>query len=97
MSDSLQPYGLYLAPLSMGFLRQEYWSGLLCPPPGDLPDPGTEAVSRMFPTLAGGFFTTNATWEALHKAIISNICQSHNFIRLLRDYEDLWKLFHMDN
>ena len=44
-----------LAPLSMGFSRQEYWSVLLFPPPGDLPDPGIELVS---PALAGGFFTT---------------------------------------
>ena len=49
-------------PLSMGFSRQEYWSGLLCPPPGDLPDPGIEPVSLMCPALAGGFFTTSATW-----------------------------------
>ena len=70
----------------MGFSRQEYWSGLPCPSPGDPPDPGTEAASLMSPTLAGGFVTTNATWEGLHTAIIPNICQSHNFIRLLRDY-----------
>ena len=43
------------APLSTGFSRQEYWSGLPFPPPGDLPDPGIKAVS---PALAGGFFTT---------------------------------------
>ena len=43
------------APLSIGFSRQEYWSGLPCPPPGDLPDPGNEPVSFMFPELAGGF------------------------------------------
>ena len=42
------------APLSMGFSRQEYWSGLPLLPPGDLPDPGIEPVS---PKLAGGFFT----------------------------------------
>ena len=42
------------APLSMGFPRQEYWSGLPFPPPGDLPDPGIEPVS---PALAGRFFT----------------------------------------
>ena len=45
-------------PLSMGFSRQEHWSGLPCPPLGDLPDPGTELVSLLSPTLAGGFFTT---------------------------------------
>ena len=52
------------APLSMGFSKQEYWNGLSCPPPGDLPNPGTEPESLMSPALAGGFFTTNATWEA---------------------------------
>ena len=45
------------APLSMGFSRQEHWNGLLCPPPGDLPDPGMEPVPLMPSTLAGGFFT----------------------------------------
>ena len=54
----------YQAPQSMGFSRQEYWSGLPCPTLGDLPDPGLEPESLMFPALAGGFFTTNAAWEA---------------------------------
>ena len=44
------------APLSMGFSRQEYWNGLPCPPPGDLPNPGIEPMSLMSPALAGGFF-----------------------------------------
>ena len=35
-----------------------------CPPPGDLPDPGTEPAYLMSAALAGGFFTTSATWEA---------------------------------
>ena len=48
------------APLSVGFSRQEYWSGLLCCPPGDLPDPGIEPLSLSFPALAGRFFTTNS-------------------------------------
>ena len=51
-------------PLSIGFSRQEYWSGLPCPPPGDLPDPEIELESLMSPALAGGFFTTSATWKA---------------------------------
>ena len=51
------------APLSMGFSRKEYWSGLPCPPPGDLPDSGIEPVSLTSPALAG-FFTTSANWEA---------------------------------
>ena len=49
------------APLSMGFSRQEYWSGLPCPPPGDLPNRGIEPTTLMSPALAGGFFTTSAT------------------------------------
>ena len=52
-------------PLSMGFSRQEYWSGLPFPPPGDLPDPGIEPATFMSPALAGRFFTTSAIWEAL--------------------------------
>ena len=52
------------APLSMGFSRQEYWSGLPCPPPGDLPDSGIEPTSLKSPALAGRFFTTSATREA---------------------------------
>ena len=47
------------APLSMGFSRQEYWSGLPCPPPRDLPDPGIESSSLTSPALTGGFFTTS--------------------------------------
>jgi len=39
-----------------GFSRQKYWSGLPCPPPGDLSDPGIEPVSLVPPALAGGFF-----------------------------------------
>ena len=53
------------APLSIGFTREGYWSGSPCPPPGDLPDPGIEPKSLMSPALAGGFFYTGATWEAL--------------------------------
>ncbi|ELR53965.1 hypothetical protein M91_16140, partial [Bos mutus] len=47
--------------LSMGFSRQEYWSGLPFPPPGDLPDLGIEPMSLISPALAGGFFTTSTT------------------------------------
>ena len=48
-------------PLSMGFSRQEYWSGLACPPPGDLPIPGMEPVSLTSPAMAGGLFTSSIT------------------------------------
>ena len=56
--------GARQAPLSMGFSRQEYWSGLPCPPLGNLPNPGIEPSSLVSPALAGGFFTTSTTWEA---------------------------------
>ena len=45
-------------PLSTEFSRQEYWSGLPFPPPGDLPHPGIEPLSLAFPALASRFFTT---------------------------------------
>ena len=51
--------------LSMGFSRQESWSGLLFPFPGDLPDLGIEPTFPESPLLAGGFLTTSAIWEAL--------------------------------
>ena len=54
VSNSLRRYGLYVAhqaPLSMGFSRQEYWSGLPYPPPGDLPNPGTEPMSPASPAV----------------------------------------------
>ena len=52
------------APLSMGFFRQEYCSGLPCHPLGALPNPGIEPTSLTSPASAGRFFTTSATWEA---------------------------------
>ena len=53
------------APLSVEFSRQEYWSGLPFPTPGDLPDPENEPKSVVSPALAGRLFATTATWEAL--------------------------------
>ena len=50
------------APLSMECSRQEYWSGLLCPPPV-IPDPGIESASLTSPSLGGRFFITSATWK----------------------------------
>ena len=49
--------GTHKAPLSMGFSRQKYWSGLPFPPPRDLPNPGIKPTSPVSPALAGGFFT----------------------------------------
>ena len=48
------------APLSMGFFRQEYWSGLPSPPPGEIPNPGIKPASPKSHALAGRFFTTGA-------------------------------------
>ena len=59
------------APLSIEFSRQEYGSGLLCLPPGDLPDPGIESRSLTSPALTGRFFTTSTTWEATHSTFSS--------------------------
>ena len=56
------------APLSMEFSRQEYWSGLPCPPRVDLPDPGTEPACLLFATLAGEFFTTAPPRKHSHHA-----------------------------
>ena len=56
---------VHQASLSMGFSRQEHWSGLPWPSPnpGNLPNPGIEPASLMSPALAGEFFTTSATRE----------------------------------
>ena len=52
------------APLFMEFSRQEYWSRLPFPSPGDLPHPGIKSTSLKSHALAGRFFTTSTTWEA---------------------------------
>ena len=59
------------APLSMGFFRQEYWSGLPVPTPEDLPNPGIELASPGFPALEGGFYITSPTWEVIYIATSS--------------------------
>ena len=51
------------APLSMGYSRQEHWSALPCPPPGNLPNPGIEPRSFTSPALVGRFFTTGDSWK----------------------------------
>ena len=53
------------ASLSMESFRQQYWSRLPFPTPGDLPDPGIEPASLVSSALADGVFTTSATWEAV--------------------------------
>ena len=56
----------YQAPLSLEFSRQEYWSGLLFPPPGDHPDPAIEPLPLASPALAGGFFMTVSSGKPEH-------------------------------
>ena len=60
------------APLSTGFIRQEYWSGLSRAPPGDLPNPGTEPVSLMSPALSLG----NATLTSKDRKISRKLSES---------------------
>ena len=67
------------ASLSMGFPRQEYWSGLPFPPPGHLPNPGIKPVSLTSPALAGGFFTT---WEAPMFLLVEDVfCTPKNSVK----------------
>ena len=73
--ETLQTVALQ-SPLSMRFSRHEYWSGLPCPPPGHLPDPGIEPMSLTSPALAGGFFTTSTTWEAPFTCFYYFMCKS---------------------
>ena len=47
-----------------GILQARNWSGWLCPPPGDLPDPGIKPASLLSPALTGGFFITSTAWKA---------------------------------
>ena len=53
----------------MGFSRHEYWSGLPCPSPGDLFDPGIEPESLKSPALAGRIFTTSTTWKTVWRLL----------------------------
>ena len=80
LQDSLWPYEL------KGFFRQEYWSGLPCPPPGDLPDPGIKPTSLTSPALAGVFFTRSSVWEGLLVQYYYLTCSSYsNFTNCLNN------------
>ena len=72
------------APLSTGFFRQEYWSGLPYLSPEDLPNPGIEPVSLMSPALAGGFLTTSATSEILTEFLQNQLLASRNSLSFSR-------------
>ena len=82
-------------PLSMGFSRQEYWSGLPCPPPGDLPNLVIKSRSLMSPALAGRFFTTSATWEAytdrhIHKITHIYACRC-KYVCIISTHINKWE------
>ena len=79
----------------MGFPRQEYWSGLPFPSPGDLPDPGIGPASLASPSLAGRFFTTKPPGEETLTSIIldhsilvlEKACGSHHPVSLVHRWE----------
>ena len=74
VSDSAVPWSVaHQAPLSMEFSRQEYWSGLPCPPPRDLPDPGIKSVSS---ALSGRCFITDAAAAAKSLQSCLTLCSS---------------------
>ena len=87
-----------LAPLSMEFFKQEYWSGLPCPPPGDLPGPGIEPVSLTSPALAGGcfcfcFFATGATWETrIPRWLYLFLSQPLRLTVFQGDFQSIWNV-----
>ena len=64
----------------MEFSRQEYWSGLSCPPPRDLPNPGIKLASPVFLALAGRFFTTSATWKSPSLLTLNNFTTSISLV-----------------
>ena len=65
-------------PLSKGVSRQEYWSGLPCPTPGDLPNQGIKSVSLASPALAGSFFISSTSWEATSFSAHGNSMKAGN-------------------
>ena len=76
--------------MSIGFSRQEYWSGLLCPPSSDLPDSGTEPASLTSLALVGS--TTSTTWEArrIGKYIFlkkNQVIMQHAYILVIKSYK----------
>ena len=79
-------------PLSMRFPRQEYWSGLPGPPPGDLPGRGMEPVSFMSPALAGGFSPASGSWEAPLRLCVC-MCLLSRFC-CVRHFATLWAVAH---
>ena len=80
------------AALSMGFSRQEYWSGSSFPSPGYPPDPGIEPRSLMSPALAGRLFTTGACWEE-RLTVSHSVVPELNYSRLRLCFVQSWLLW----
>ena len=107
MSNSLWPHGFtaYQAPLSMGFSRQEYWSGLPCPPPGGLSDPGIKPKSPALrvdslPSEPQGSPMTvfYNWWHHVHTALLlQNFHYSCIFLFIYKNFKInkliFWKIF----
>ena len=74
MSDSLLMNCRLPGSSSIGFSREEYWSGLPCPRLGYLPDPGIELTPLMSPALAGGFFTASTTICIEERSEVAQSC-----------------------
>ena len=96
---TVQLFAAHQSPLSMGFSRWEYCSGLPCPPPGDLPKPGIKPKPLTSPALAGRFFTTNNTWEAQGDSFPSHPLNeseqySQMFYMLPPKTKDTYKILH---
>ena len=81
------------APLSTGFSRQEYWSGLPSPPPGDLPDPRIKPTPLMCLALAGGSFTTRTTWEDVCVCVCVCVCVTYNTTRFVKERDSSLTIF----
>ena len=80
------------APLSMGSFRQEYWSKLPFPSPGDLPKPGIKPTSLVSPALAGIFFTTEPPGNPIHTHICAHIytCGVHTHTHSIQVRGEGW-------
>ena len=93
MSDSLQPHGLCQTPLSMKFSRQEYWSELPFPSPGDLPDLGIEPRS---PTLQADFLPSELLGKPSRQNSLNQLFQHFSLKKRLWDmmiFENLLRAY----
>ena len=97
MSDSATLHNVPCQdPLSLEFSKQEYWHGFPHPPPEDLSNPGIKPESLLSPELAGGFFTTSATWGDLVPIAQAKLCLNFSEVLLSKlhwFHKIVWKIF----